>query len=331
MSTKIPTNLIASLSHSKSWDEKRRLTMMVKLLQAFPEKFDELTENINWEPFLPLIARDKKERETKYKQHAIFKFFAEQWNENYREYVFDVHGRRIINLMTRQREVRLAHIRPQPIHTINGFIWAILTQECLNRKINHMISTALLTVVRVCDPLGIFVNVYDMDHVRNDHKFIHITETEGDLGTVFAELKQLRGLEISHIDLYQQMFIAKAQEVYYLYDQRMTNNNTIHTILEPIKIPYFGTEAHRIPEDPVNIIPTDFIGDESDAPAGFSVFTIDTQLGYGMVLSKIYKVETATRQVYCIIGYFGEHKRVVFVPKNLTDFYFGTSDETNQN
>jgi len=317
MLTKIPTNLIAALSHSKSWDDERRLNMMIKLLEAFPERFDELTENVYWEVFLPLLARDKQERSTKYKDHAIFQFFSKEWNENYREYVFDINRVRMIHFMTRRREVRIAQVMEG-----NKFGYGVLTQKKLNRRIDHLLSTEMLMVVRVNNPLGVFVNVSDRQ-VQNDRKFVNEVEADGSMNIKFAEIRSLRGLEISQMDLYKQMFVAKVEQVYYVFDQRMTNGSQVMCILEPIKIPFIGADSYKIPEDPINIIPTDFIGDESDAPDGFSMFVIGSEMRFGVVLSKIYKVETATRIVYCIFGYFGEHKRTVIVPQRLTDFYFG--------
>lgn len=331
--TKIPTNLIAALSHTQSWPDERRLGLMIKLLKAFPEKFEELTENVYWENFLPLIARDKKERNTKYKNHEIFRFFAKEWNENYREYIFStgfLDRVQIINFMTRRREVRFAQIFTPAPGTLNfNRIFnkrGILSQKKLNRRIDHLLSTDMLVVVRVNNPLGLFVSISNLN--PNDRSFINKVVSDGDLNMEFGELRQLQGLEISQIDLYKQMFVAKVEQIYHIFDQRMTNNGHVMTILEPIKIPYPDSPySYLIPEDPILITPTNFIGDESNAPDGFSMYPNDADLEGGVILSKIYKVETASRIVYCIFGYFGEHKRTVIVPQKLVDFYFRHSFE----
>lgn len=327
MLTKIPTNLIAALSHSKSLSDERRLDMMIKLLEAFPEKFNELTENVYWEPFLSLIARDKEERSTKYKDHEIFRFFAKEWNENYRAYVFDLGlfntgTFTLVNFMTRRREVRFAQIiKPGPGTVGTTFKRGILSQNKIKRRIDHLLSTEMLIVIRVNNPPGIFINVSDLVNV--DRKFINPVVSDGEMQIQFSELRQLQGLEIPQIDLYKQMFVAKVEQIYYVFDQRMTNSGNIMNILEPIKIPFIGPDSHKISENPILITPTDFIGDESNVPDGFSMYPIDQDIGRDVILSKIYKVETPTRIVYCIFGYFGEHKRTIIVPQKLVDFYFG--------
>jgi len=67
MDLPIPIRLIAELTNPKySGNVQKSMNLMIEIMLAFPEYFDELESNMYWQRFWPLIIRSKKEKTVKF-------------------------------------------------------------------------------------------------------------------------------------------------------------------------------------------------------------------------------------------------------------------------
>ena len=110
-----------------------------------------------------------------------------------------------------------------------------------------------------------------------------------------------------------------------MFDQRRGNTGSLNILFDELKIPKFTGNNIRQnrsddDEDILEIKKTKYIGDESNAPSGFTLFDENSkEKPPNVVLSRIYAVKTPTKSLYCIFGYFGSDCRVIRVPDQYTE------------
>ena len=328
MSLPIPVKLIAELTDSRySNNLENSLNLMIKLMLAFPQYFDILSENVYWEMFLPLIVRNKKEADMKFGKGKIYEFFKNNWNRNFKQYQFkkpDGPMKKILTL-TRKRELCL-HFTPNAEK-----IKPLWFHKFFPGQISNIFCSPILIFVKTINPRKLYLNV--QEDVADGYHLLgsNISCSNGQIHINFAEFLPINNSMIARLDLAYQMaiFEKKCDETgissFYLFDQRRGNTGSLNILFDELKIPKFTGNNIRQnrsddDEDILEIKKTKYIGDESNAPSGFTLFDENSkEKPPNVVLSRIYAVKTPTKSLYCIFGYFGSDCRVIRVPDQYTE------------
>lgn len=293
---------------------------MISMIEAFPELFNHLTENIYWAEISDSLAKSKTERENKTPKH--YKFISQNWNKDFKQFPIKHADGDYMITMTRRR-----HIRCNMKH-IGKHYW-LHKQIPPERTIRSLMCSTWNIVIAVDNPKGIYLNHVNSQVYDNINQ---VQEIEGnnksDCPIKMLELMQMREKPIYKMHAFNDYVLFLSDDNLHLYTcQYDPTANLAQIIFEPIIIPKdLQTDPDDVTSDnSERIINIEFAENEAGG-----IYNPARGMGLGNEKGIItrthsscthaqYIVTTPTRQFECFIGYFSNTSSRIYILSDPDD------------